>query len=200
MLLRKQYRSFCPVTDSRCPEANRDNQSPGAPPRQFAHALLVMFFAACFATAESSIDSLTKVIQDYIGTPDAETKTTEFAVAFVDLRDDGRKEAIVYLSSDGWCGTAGCTMLILAPEGTSYNVVSKIPAVRLPIRVLTAKANGWHSIGVIVRKSGTAPLYEAILSFDGKSYPYVSDGAESHGKVEGKLVMPAAVKLRPLYP
>ena len=167
--------------------------------RHFAHALVVMLFAACFATAQSSPDSLMKALQDYIGTPDAETKTTEFAVAFVDLRDDGRKEAIVYLSSDGWCGTAGCTMLILAPEGTSYNVVSKIPAVRLPIRVLTAKANGWHSIGVIVRKSGTEPLCEAIISFDGKSYP-ISRGGESHGTVEGKLVMPATVKSRPLYP
>jgi hypothetical protein len=168
--------------------------------RQFARALLVTLFAVCFANAQSDLDSLTKVLQDYIGTPDAETKTTEFAAAFVDLRNDGSKEAIVYLSSDGWCGTGGCTMLILAPEGTSYKVVSKIPAVRLPIRVLTAKANGWHSIGVVGRKSGTEPLYEAILSFDGKSYPYVSDGAESHGKVDGKVVMRATVKSRPLYP
>ena len=168
--------------------------------RQFARALLVILLAACFATSQSSLDSLAKVLQGYVGTPDAESKTTEFAVAFVDLRDDERKEAIVYLSSDGWCGTAGCTMLILAPEGTSYHVISKIPAVRLPIRVLTAKTNGWHNIGVVGRKSATEPLYEAILSFDGKSYPYVSDGAELHGKIEGKIVMPATVKSKPLYP
>jgi hypothetical protein len=90
-------------------------------------------------------------------------------------------------------------MLILAPEGTSFSVVSKIPAVRLPIRVLTTKANGWHDLGVVGRKSGNEPLCESVLSFKGKSYPYVSDGLELRGKIEGKIVMPATAKSRPLY-
>jgi hypothetical protein len=158
-----------------------------------------MLLAASFATAQSTLDALTEVLQKYIGTPDAETKTTEFAAAFVDLRDEGTREAIVYLSSNGWCGTGGCTMLILAPEGTSYRVISKIPVVRLPIRVLTTKTNGWHDIAVVGRKSGTEPLYESVLSFDGKSYPYVSEGTELHQKSEGKIVMPATLKSRPLY-
>jgi hypothetical protein len=116
------------------------------------------------------------------------------------LRDDGTKEVIVYLSSDGWCGTGGCTMLILAPEGTSYRVVTKVPAVRLPIRALDTKSNGWRDIGVVARKSGIEPLYEAILSFDGTSYPRsVSEAGESNGKAQGKIVMPATAKDKPLY-
>ncbi|HLV88820.1 MAG TPA: hypothetical protein VKV39_17675 [Candidatus Sulfotelmatobacter sp.] len=119
----------------------------------------------------------------------------------MDLRDDRTKEAIVYLSSNGWCGTGGCTMLILAPEGTSYRVVTKVPAVRLPIRVLDAKSNGWRDIGVVARKSGVEPLYEAILSFDGNSYPIsVSEDTESNGKAQGKIVMPSTAKAKPLYP
>jgi hypothetical protein len=90
-------------------------------------------------------------------------------------------------------------MVILASAGTSFSVVSKIPAVRLPIMVLGTKTKGWRDIGVIARNSGTEPLYESVLSFNGKSYPYVSDGAEVHGRVEGKIVMPATVKSNALY-
>src|SRR5450631_761966 len=168
--------------------------------RRFGRALCVVLIATCLAPSQSGLDSLTKALRNYLRSYDAETQTTEFAVALVDLRDDGAKEDVVYLSYNGWCGTGGCTMMILAPEGTFFSVVSKIPAVRLPIRVLITKTNGWHDIGVVGRRSGTEPLYESILSFNGKSYPYVSDGTELHGKVEGKIVMPATAKSRPLYP
>jgi hypothetical protein len=168
--------------------------------RQLAAALLLVLFVPSFEAAQSRPDQLTLFLQNYVGTLDEETKKTEYAAAFVDLKDDGTKEAIVYLSSDGWCGTGGCTLLILAPEGTSYRVVTKVPAVRLPIRVLDAKSNGWHDIGVVARKSGVEPLYEAILSFDGKSYPIgVSEAGESNGKAQGKIVMAATAKARPLY-
>lgn len=93
--------------------------------RQFVGALLFIVLATCFPTAQSRPDSLARFLQEYVKAPDEETKTTEYCAALADLRDDGTKEAIVYLSSDGWCGTAGCTMLILAPEGTSYKVVSQ---------------------------------------------------------------------------
>lgn len=176
-----------------------DCQIEGFKMRQFARALLFVTLATCFGTAQSRFDLLTRFLQEYIGTPDSEARNTEYAVAFSDLSDSGTDEAIVYLSSDGWCGTGGCTMLILAPEGTSYKVISKIPAVRLPIWVFPQKTHGWHDIGVVGRKSGTEPLYTAILSFDGKRYPYVSEGDELHGKVEGKVVMPATAKSRPLY-
>jgi len=90
--------------------------------------------------------------------------------------------------------------LILSPELTSYKVITRVPAVRLPIRVLDAKSNGWRDIGVLARKSGVEPLYEAILSFDGKSYPIsVSEAEESTGKAKGKIVIAATAKAKPLY-
>jgi hypothetical protein len=168
--------------------------------RQLAAALLLVLFAHSIGIAQPEPDPFTLFLQNYIGTPDEETKKTEYAAVFVDLKDDGTNEAIVYLSSDGWCGTGGCTMLILAPEGKSYRVVTKVPAVRLPIRVLDAKSNGWRDIGIVARKSGVEPLYEAILSFDGKSYRIsVSAAGESNGKPQGKIVMPATAKAKPLY-
>jgi len=169
--------------------------------RQFAVALQLLLVLSCFSQAQSSSSpTLVRFLQDYVAR-EGESKTTEYTAALVDLRDDGIREAIVYLSSDGWCGTGGCTMLILAPEGASYRIISKIPAVRLPIWLFAAKTNGWHDIGVVGRKSGNEPLYEAVLSFDGKSYPYVNDADELplDGKVQEKTVIPASAKARPLY-
>lgn len=136
----------------------------------------VLLVAGCLTKGRCQSPSgqderLKEFLQSYVGSPTEETKTTRYSAAFVDLRDDGTKEVIVYLWSDGWCGTAGCTTLILSPEGTSYRVVTKIVATRLPIRVLATKTNGWHDISAVARINGIEPLYEAILPFDGRTYP-----------------------------
>jgi hypothetical protein len=96
---------------------------------------------------------------------------TRYSSAFVDLKDDGTKDVIVYVSGRGWCGTGGCVMLILAPEGESYRVVTETTITRPPIRVLATKSNGWHDISVLVAGGGIQPGYEAGISFDGKTYP-----------------------------
>ena len=126
-----------------------------------------------------------------------EKEATRYSAAFVDLRDDGKQEAIVYLSSDGWCGTGGCTLLILAPEAKSYRLVTRIPAVRLPIRVLAMKSNGWRDVAVVTGR----PLHEALLPFDGKSYPRNASMPPARPLSEdapGKVVMPETVEDEPL--
>ena len=46
-------------------------------------------------------------------------KRARYVAAFRDLNGDGTKEAIVYLISNGWCGSGGCSTLILMPNGSS---------------------------------------------------------------------------------
>jgi hypothetical protein len=115
-------------------------------------------------------DSLKRFLQDYVGSS-ANDKTTQYFSAFVDLKGDGTHEVIVYLSGDGWCGSGGCTMLVLAPKDFSYKVLTNIPITRPPIRVLATKSNGWHDLAVRVQGGGIARAYEAKLSFNGKTYP-----------------------------
>lgn len=155
--------------------------------------------------AQSNTDRnerLRESIQKFLGRLDEESRKTQYSAAFVDLRDDGAKEAIVYLSSDGWCGTGGCTMLVLAPEGTDYRVVTKTTVTRLPIRVLATKAHGWYDIGVGVGGGGR-PSYEARLRFDGKSYPSnpsVSPAQRLRGTSRGKVVISQTTADESLYP
>ena len=111
-------------------------------------------------------ESLKNFLRDYLKDP-----ATRYRSAFVDLHDDGAQDAIVYLTGQSWCGSGGCTLLILASDGPSYRVVTKITIVRPPIRILATRSNGWYDIGVQVRGGGIQPGYEADLPFDGKAYP-----------------------------
>ena len=131
-----------------------------------------------------------------------EDKTTEYRCAIVDLKDDGTQEAIVYLTNDGWCGSGGCTTLILAPKDSTYEVVTKIMITRLPIRVLATKSHGWHDIAVRVQGGGVLRAYEAALSFNGKSYPISPASHRARRlteKVAGKVVVPLTATGTPLY-
>jgi hypothetical protein len=109
--------------------------------------------ATCVAqTNQSAIssskpdESLKKFLQRYLkDQPLDEDQTTRYVYFFVDLKGDGKQEAIVYITGRSWCGSGGCPTLILAPAGPSYRIVSKILITRPPIRVLTSTSNGWHS-------------------------------------------------------
>jgi hypothetical protein len=153
--------------------------------------------------SSSQEDSLKRFLRDYVGDPNSGNNiTTKYFPALVDLRDDGVKEVVVYLSGGGWCGSGGCTTLILAPESSSFRVITKITVTKLPIRVLTTESNDWHDIGVKARISGTEPTCEAKLSFDGKTYPSnptVPSAQRLAGKVSGKSVIPVAAQGTALY-
>src|ERR1035441_5966680 len=109
-------------------------------------------------------------LQAFLRSFDSDLKG-RFVAAFADLNGDGRLEAIVYLTSNDWCGSGGCTTLILTRDGNSWKLLTKVTITRPPIRALTRKSNGWRSIGVWVQGGGIQPGYEAELRFDGKTYP-----------------------------
>jgi hypothetical protein len=139
-----------------------------------------------------------------VGSPGSnQGKVTRYFAAFVHLRDDDTQQAIVYLTNDGWCGSGGCTTLILEPKGFTYRVITKVTTTRPPIRVLSTKTNGWHDLAVRVQGGGTVHAYEAKLPFNGKSYP-ISPSMPSARKlateISGEVIVPASFAGEPLYP
>jgi hypothetical protein len=144
-------------------------------------------------------DSIKMFLRDYLRDP---FKTTRYCSAFVDLKDNGTRQVIVYFTDQHSCGSGGCTTLILAPEGSSYKVVTSITIVWPPIRVLGTKSNGWHDIGVMVHGGGTDPAYEAKLSFNGETYPSnptMPPARRLTEKVAGEVVVPLNAVGKPLY-
>ena len=101
--------------------------------KKFSTSLLAVaiFFLAGFPaqskdeTNLNKQESLKNFLRDYLKDP-----ATRYRSAFVDLNDDGAQDAIVYVTGRSWCGSGGCTLLILASDGPSYRVVTKITIVR----------------------------------------------------------------------
>lgn len=109
-------------------------------------------------------------LERYVYDP-ARTRAPWYAAAFVHLRKGGSPQVVVYLSGDDWCGSGGCTTLVLSKRNGSYRVISQIGITNLPIRVLDAENRGWRQLGVVVRGGGILPGYEAALAYDGTRYP-----------------------------
>jgi hypothetical protein len=128
----------------------------------------------CLAQREQSrVDtSVKRFLKNYVGVPRSDDdKSTRYFASFADLSGHGKQEVIVYVTGQAWCGSGGCTTLILAPNDSSFRLVTRITISRPPISVLPTKSNGWHDLSVHVQGGGIQPGYDAELSFDGKTYP-----------------------------
>lgn len=152
--------------------------------------------------------ALTQFLRRYLGRPYPtfeRGRPTRYSVFWVDLRDDGAQDAIVYLTGRGWCGSGGCVTLILVPADSSYRVLTRITITWPPIRVLASKTNGWHDITVMVHGGGIMEPYEAKLTFNGKSYPNnptIPPARRLTKSAPAKMVVPlsALADGKPLYP
>jgi hypothetical protein len=91
--------------------------------------------------------------------------------ADADLNGDGRSEVLVYVTDRSYCGSGGCTLLILSPQQRSYRVVLRSTVTQLPIWSLATSTHGWRDIGVTVAGGGIDPPYVARLRFNGRRYP-----------------------------
>ena len=126
--------------------------------------------------------------------------TTRYTAASVTLGAAARV-LIVYVTGKSWCGTGGCTTLVLTPRASSCKIISVVTATRLPVRVLTTRTIGWYDIGVRVEGGGIQTGYEARLRFNGKAYPRnptVPPAQPLRPGAAGEVVIPSGANLMPL--
>lgn len=96
---------------------------------------------------------------------------TSYKRADADLNGDGRPEAFVYITDPKYCGSGGCTLVVLSPHRRGFRVVLRASVTQLPIRLLPTSARGWRDIGVTVAGGGIPAPYLARLRFNGSRYP-----------------------------
>ncbi len=90
--------------------------------------------------------------------------------ARVDLNGDGRDEVLAYVAGPMICGTGGCPLYVFTPGASGYGLVAQMSVVHVPVRVASASTNGWRDL-VVAIAGGGIPAGNAVLKFDGKTYP-----------------------------
>ncbi|MGB8602613.1 MAG: hypothetical protein WCD42_10510 [Rhizomicrobium sp.] len=103
----------------------------------------------------------------------ARISTPSGVVRAVYLHPGDKPEIIIYITEQSFCGTSGCSMLVLEPQGDSYRMVSRHTIIQTPVMVLPSVTNGWHDLTVFVSGGGVVPG-TALLKFNGTKYPGVS--------------------------
>jgi hypothetical protein len=120
-------------------------------------------------------NSLRAYLQQTSGPGD---KTERYAAALVN-----GDEVVVYLTGRTECGTGGCSLLILRPDGSSFKEIGYATTVWPPIRVLRTQTNGRMDIGAFSQWGVGDQGQELALKFDGNRYvktQAVTDGAAGH--------------------
>lgn len=119
----------------------------------------------------------------------------------VNAKQNAAEVRVVYVSGQRWCGSGGCTLLILKPVGASFKVLGKLAIVQLPVRLLPSPKQGYPSFGVLVQGGGIQPGYEAEISFDGTTYPRNPSlpPARRLSETEGRVIIPTTDGSIPLY-
>lgn len=79
-----------------------------------------------------------------------------------DLNEDGNNEILVGFTGPYFCGSGGCTQLLLDNQG---NVITTFSVSDYPVIIDTNKTNGWKDLFIY---SGGK---NRIVKFDGKKYP-----------------------------
>jgi hypothetical protein len=124
----------------------------------------MMIAGAATTHASTSSDAVAAFVQRTL-------HVTQYKRADADLNGDGRAEALVYVTDQSYCGSGGCTLLVLSPQGRSFRVVMRSTVTRLPISLLPTSTYGWRDIGVTVAGGGINRPDVARLRFNGNRYP-----------------------------
>lgn len=138
------------------------------PPLAAAAAVPLREEAPAYASAAPETESawsLTAFLRQYAGDGDL-----RYLEARADLNDDGQDEIVVYPIGPSICGSGGCNLLVLTPDGSGYRTVMDASVSQLPIRLLPESSNGWRDLSVAVAGGGL-PAGAARMRFDGAKYP-----------------------------
>ncbi len=134
-------------------------------------ALAATFAAAAPAVAQpGSNDSLHAHLQRQFAAQAEYDPDARYSMARADLNGDGRDEALVLMRARSWCGTGGCTMLVLTPERSGWRTVTRMSVTYAPVRLLQTRSRGWRDLAVRVAGGGV-PAREVTMRFNGSSYP-----------------------------
>ncbi|MGG6463585.1 hypothetical protein [Solilutibacter silvestris] len=128
--------------------------------KQFVLASLLV--VASYSSAAEKINALELAVSKFTGAPG-----TAFIKFNADLNGDSLPDALVLLQGNKWCGSGGCTLLILKGTSAGYSLISHNTISAAPIRILKSSHLGWKDL--IVHSNGTG---DVLLIYNHSKYPF----------------------------
>ena len=121
---------------------------------------------------------------DYVAPHDPTASASLWRLAWADVNSDGLLDALAYSVDPEWCGSGGCTLLVIEAmpefdqeEMGPYMIAAEIERVSEPVRVASQRTSGWCDL--VVRSEGG---HGVRLQFDGETYPFSpADGVRTEG-------------------
>lgn len=92
----------------------------------------------------------------------ADSSARKFVFYQIDLNSDGKDELFVGFTGMNWCGSGGCTALLLTNEG---ELITYFTVADFPFVVLNENTKGWKDL--VVRSGGA----DRLLKWNGTTYP-----------------------------
>ncbi|MDY3547570.1 hypothetical protein PG291_03025 [Riemerella anatipestifer] len=114
----------------------------------------------------------------------------KFSLAQIDLNNDGKNEVFVYLNSPYFCGSGGCTVLLLQND---LKPITTFTVTRPPFWVQTKEENGWKVLSVedasgwktLTFNNGTYPTNPSSL--ETSKEPNKADATEILGEANAEV-------------
>ncbi len=116
------------------------------------------------STDQQTANNLKSFLKNYVGADyeDLQDMDKKFQFYKKDLNGDGNEEIFVRLMGSYFCGSGGCTFLLLDSYG---EVITKFTVTRAPIFIEPSKVNGWSLL--LVKDSG---VFKELV-YENGSYP-----------------------------
>ncbi len=120
-------------------------------------------------TDNATAEKLKLYLQDYLKNdlPSLETSDRQFSFYTIDLNNDKKNEYFISLSGRAFCGSGGCTFLLLSSD---MKLINRFTVMRPPVFRSAAITSGWNDL---ILKSGNGKFIH--LKWDAKAGKYPSN-------------------------
>jgi len=111
---------------------------------------------------KATTELVTKKLQDMFASETIEDASRRFIFFEYDLNDDGQKEIFVGLTGPFFCGSGGCTILLLNSIG---DLLTKFTVSETPVIIADTKTKEWKDL--MIYSAGKNHL----MHYNGTTYP-----------------------------
>ena len=138
---------------------------------------------------------LMQAVEAYVAPVDAPDEDIRLRTEWADLNGDGAQDALVYVESESWCGSGGCTVLVFeaitdsldVSELGAFRAAAEISLMHGPVVVADTQTEGWADLLVEDETGGMRRL-----AFTGETYPMSpSDGVATTEPASGTALFAA---------